>query len=224
MSKEKPRDLLTFYQTFHSKGVMMHTTFGPEPKMTIQPNQIKHAGETIDYTITYLEMTERPSYARPHMFDKTPSALIRAASPPNWYFLNLYDAVGRNHEWQDMHALSDEELGAYLRHDHMQLFTYLRNGWPHGFFMLDNREAPAVDLAYFGLVPEAIGQGLGTYLIQTAIHMGWDIPGTERMTIQTCTLDHPRALALYQKHGFKPIAQETKSRVLTMDWDPSGFP
>ncbi|TGV78967.1 GNAT family N-acetyltransferase, partial [Mesorhizobium sp. M2D.F.Ca.ET.145.01.1.1] len=27
-------------------------------------------------------------------------------------------------------------------------------------------------------------------------------------TVQTCTLDHPAALPLYQKLGFKPVAQK----------------
>jgi hypothetical protein len=34
-------------------------------------------------------------------------------------------------------------------------------GWPQGFFMLDRREAGICDLAYFGLVPEAVGAGWG---------------------------------------------------------------
>ena len=54
----------------------------------------------------------------------------------------------------------------------------MRAGWPHGFFVLDGRAPGRCDLAYFGLVPEAIGRGLGTFLLQTAVHMAWDRPGT----------------------------------------------
>jgi hypothetical protein len=35
------------------------------------------------------------------------------------------------------------------------------------------------------------------------------------MTLDTCTLDHPRALALYQRAGFVPVCREDKTRVLT---------
>ena len=182
------------------------------------------AGETVDYTVTYLEMLERPGYARPHLFGNTPSALIHAENPPNWYFLTLYDAVGRDYEWQDRHDQPEDELSAFVSSDQVQLFTFLRNGWPHGFFVLDHREEGRCDIAYFGLVRQAVGLGLGTWLLETAVHMAWDIPGTERVTLNTCTLDHPRALALYQKHGFKPVAQESLSRVLTRDWDPTKFP
>lgn len=182
------------------------------------------AGETVDYVITYLEMRDRPSYPRPHLFGKDPSALVHSVKPPVWYFLALYDAVGKPYAWDDMHDVDAEELRDYVQNDAMDFYTFTRNGWPHGFFMLDRRKEPDCDLAYFGLVPEAIGQGLGTWLLQTAVHMAWDIPGVERLTLQTCTLDHPRALANYQRNGFTPLGQETKSRILKRDWDPARFP
>jgi hypothetical protein len=30
----------------------------------------------------------------------------------------------------------------------------------------------------------------------------------KQLVIQTCTFDHPRALGLYQRHGFTPFAQQ----------------
>jgi GNAT superfamily N-acetyltransferase len=66
-------------------------------------------------------------------------------------------------------------------------------------------------------VPEAIGRGLGTWLLRTAVHAGWDMPGTVRMTVNTCSLDHPAALSLYQKAGFSPMRQEQRSRILARD-------
>lgn len=175
------------------------------------------AGTEVPYTITYLEMGTRPSYDRPSLPLGPPTALIAAEKPPVWYFLDLYHAVGRHHEWVDWDAKPEAELTAYVQDPEMRLYTLMRSGWPAGFFMLDNRKAPTCDLAYFGLVPEAIGQGLGSYMLKTAIHAGWDIPGTTRMTIETCTLDHPAALGLYQRYGFVPYAQAEKRRVLTRD-------
>lgn len=182
------------------------------------------AGEEVDYTITYLEMTERPGFDRPQLIRNEPSALIRAQNPPRWYFLSLYDAVGADYEWVDWHNRPVATLDAYLANPDIQLFTLLSNGWPNGFFMLERKENTICDLAYFGLVPEAIGKGLGTWLLKTAIFAAWDLPDVEKLTLNTCTLDHPRALAHYQKHGFVPVGQETKTRVLTKNWDPSRFP
>ncbi|MXU64896.1 GNAT family N-acetyltransferase [Oceanomicrobium pacificus] len=175
------------------------------------------AGARIDYTVTYLEMTDRPSVARPHAPLNQNLLLIAAENPPPWYFLSLYDAVGGELEWTDWHQRPAEELAAFVSDPDVTLFTLMRTGWPAGFFMLDTREAGVCDLAYFGLVPEAVGLRLGSYLLQTAVHTGWDQPGVQRMTVNTCTLDHPRALPLYQKMGFSPVRQERQSRILTRD-------
>ena len=56
---------------------------------------------------------------------------------------------------------------------------------------------------------------LGRFLLGTAIHTAWEAPGTERVTVNTCTLDHPRALGLYQRMGFVPVRREERRRTLT---------
>jgi GNAT superfamily N-acetyltransferase len=143
--------------------------------------------------------------------------LVAAENPPAWYFLQLYDAVGADYEWTDQHRRSAEEQAAFIADPRVTLCTLIRSGWPHGFFVLDSREAGICDLAYFGLVAEAMGQGLGTFLVATAVHMAWDRPGTTRVTVNTNTLDHPRALPLYQKVGFEPVRREVVTRVLDRD-------
>lgn len=176
------------------------------------------AGTEVPFTVTYLEMTRRPEFGRPQLHGDI--RLDRAIDPPVWYFLALYDAVGRDYEWQDRFDQAEEDpaaLQAFVRHPDVVIWTALRNGWPQGFFMLDWREPGACDLAYFGLVPQAMGTGLGRPLLQTAIATGWERPGVERMSVNTCTLDHPAALMLYQKMGFSPVRTEERTRVLVYD-------
>ncbi|MEM9012976.1 MAG: GNAT family N-acetyltransferase [Pseudomonadota bacterium] len=157
------------------------------------------------FTITYLEMTAPPSFGRPPLPLGAATALLAAEDPPVWYFLALYRAVGDAHYWVDMTSRPEEEVAAYLTRPGMTLYTLMRNGWPAGFFLLDEGEEGESDLAYFGLVPEAIGQGLGSWLLRTAVLTAWERPGIERLTVNTNTLDHPRALPLYQRMGFVPI-------------------
>ena len=183
---------------------------------------VQKAGTEVAYTITYLEMETRPSFGYPRLPITSKAALLRAEDPPVWYFLSLYDAVGRDYAWEDMHEIPLEEATAQL--DRSQLFTLTEKGWPQGFFLLEQMAQGTVDLAYFGLVPEAVGSGLGKWLLQTAILMAWDMDGTERLTVNTCTLDHPRALALYQKNGFHPVRREEKNRILTRDRDLTRIP
>lgn len=169
-------------------------------------------GEDIAYTVTFLEMQARPARPRPPASAIKGLSLMRARTPPTHFFRYLYDAVGSGHHWTDMHALSDEEVARFAQHEDVALMVLYLTGWPAGFAMLDRREKPLTDLAYFGLAPEALGRGLGDWLLGTAIHMAWD-SSPSRLTVNTCTLDHPRALPLYQKWGFTPIRREQKRRV-----------
>lgn len=186
--------------------------------MTVLP-----AGTEVDYTVTWLQMTACPSYDWPHLPSGPPATLLHAEHPPRWWFLTMYDAVGRDYAWEDGQQEAPEKLQAYLD-DGKQMYTLMRRGVPAGFFMLDISKTDVTDLTYFGLVRQAIGQGLGTYLLRTAILTAWQRKGVQRMTVNTCTLDHPRALAHYQKNGFTPIRREGFKRTLTRPRDTSRIP
>jgi GNAT superfamily N-acetyltransferase len=175
------------------------------------------AGDTVRYRVTWLEMDARPAYGWPRLPVGREALLVRADTPPWWYFLSLYEAVGRDHAWTDQLSVTPEALNAWIQHPDVALYSLMAQGWPQGFFLLDSREDGICDLAYFGLVPEAIGKGMGWWLLQTAILTGWDRPGTRRMTVHTCTLDHPRALGQYQRAGFAPVRTEERERVLSRD-------
>ncbi len=187
--------------------------------MTIQP-----AGTEVSYTVTWLEMAERPHYPWPHLPATHPATLLHAEAPPVWFFLALYDAVGRDYAWEDMHSEDPAALQAWLDDPAVSLYTLMMKGWPQGFFVLDARSEGSTDLAYFGLVPEAVGQGLGTYFLRTAILTAWDREGLETLTVNTCTLDHPRALQAYQASGFAPVRREDLTRTLTRARDLSRIP
>lgn len=182
------------------------------------------AGTEVAYTVTYLEMSERPGFGWPHLPAGSQAALLKAVDPPVWYFRSLYDAVGRDYAWEDMPKRSDDEVSDWLDPDRMTLWTLIEHGWPHGFFLLDEQDGGETELVYFGLVREAIGQGLGSWLLKTAILTAWERPGLAKLTVNTCTLDHPRALQTYQKAGFHPVRREDKTRVLTRDRDLTLIP
>ena len=165
---------------------------------------------TAPYTVTWLEMTARPAAPRralPH----PGLSLVRAQNPPVHYFRYLYDAVGSAYEWTDLHAWTDAEIAAFAQADAMHLNVAHLDGCPAGFVMLDFREVPVADIAYFGLMPEAVGKGLGSWLLLEGIHDAWDA-GIVKLTVNTCTLDHPSALPLYRRMGFIPVRSEERDR------------
>lgn len=175
------------------------------------------AGEQVAVAVTWLEMTARPEGPPPPLPMNAPVSLMRADKPPAAYFRYLYDLVGEEYEWTDRHADSPDELTAMLHHDDVALYSLIFDGWPAGLFLLDWRETAACDLAYFGLSGEVLGRGLGKWLLSEAVRTGWDRDGVERMTVNTCSLDHPRALPMYQRAGFSPVRRTEVQRVLTRD-------
>lgn len=185
---------------------------------------IQKAGTEVAYSVTFLEMADRPGFDWPRLPAGCTAALLKAETPPVWWLLSLYDAVGRDYAWEDIHKREHDELEAWLGCPETSLYTLLDHGWPQGFFLVDGQEGGVTDLAYFGMVPEAVGRGLGSWLLKTAILTAWDLPGTEKVTVNTCTLDHPRALALYQKNGFTPVRREDRTRILGRDRDLSRIP
>lgn len=161
--------------------------------------------ESIAVTVTFLEM-QRPPSSYPRMPGNKQVALFRARDMPLHYYRYLMDRVGRKWHWVAMLRLSDDELSAYLQAPGRDIRVLYLEGSPIGFFDLHVQAPELVDLAYFGMMSEAIGQGLGRWFLGAAIETAWSYQ-PRRLTVQTCTLDHPAALPLYQKLGFNPIGQ-----------------
>ena len=61
-----------------------------------------------------------------------------------------------------------------------------------------------MELAYFGLVAEEIGNGAGRWLMNEALSRVWSRPQTRRLFVHTCTADSPQALGFYRASGFTP--------------------
>ena len=80
-----------------------------------------------------------------------------------------------------------------------------------GFFELETQDAGNVEIAYFGLLPEFIGQGLGGPLLTATIERAWQLPNTRRVWVHTCTKDHKHAIDNYRNRGFEVFKTEQES-------------
>jgi GNAT superfamily N-acetyltransferase len=163
----------------------------------------------LEVTITYLEMLEQPARGPaqpPRLTEKI--ALMRAERPTVGFYRYLYNAVGEPWVWYERNQLSDEELAAIVQDEKVEICVLYYAGTPAGYAELDFRQEGEVELAYFGLIPDYIGLGLGSYLLDWAIDTAWSRE-PRRLWVNTCTLDHPAALPVYQKAGFMPCDQET---------------
>lgn len=163
--------------------------------------------DLIPVTITYLRMTEPPSRPAPPT-PATPHAIMRAEVPPVHFYRYLYDTVGERWTWSHRRRMSDDELAEIVQDPAVEIMVLYVRGVPAGYAELDFRRLPDVaDLAYFGLMPEFIGQGFGPWFLHWAVSELWS-RGPHTVTVNTCTADHPAALSMYQRIGFQPYRRQ----------------
>lgn len=134
-------------------------------------------------------------------------ALLRADGIDPAFYRYLYDRVGEPWLWHARRRLALEALKAEITAAGIAVHVLYVDGVPAGYFELDRRAAPVIDLVYFGLLPQFIGRRLGPFLLDQAIRAAFAEPPAERLTVNTCTLDHAKALTLYQRFGFSPTGQ-----------------
>ncbi|MEX0956307.1 MAG: GNAT family N-acetyltransferase [Rhizobiaceae bacterium] len=159
----------------------------------------------VEVTVTHLEMTT-PHGHYPSLPHGHPIALLKARDIPLHFYRYLQDRVGREWTWVNALRLGDEELAARLHAPERNIRVLYFDGAPAGFFELATELPEKVDIAYFGMMEHATGQGFGRWFLGAAIETAWSYK-PEKITVQTCTADHPAALPLYQKMGFSPVSQ-----------------
>ena len=169
---------------------------------------ISATNRRIPMTVTFLEMTNKPS-ALPPPIPRGKIAFLRSENPPVHFYRYLYDTVGGKYFWVDRRKLSDERLAEIIHAPATQLFVLYTEGTPAGMAELDFRPNGVANIAYFGLMPEAVGRRLGFFFLYQTCMSAWAQP-ISRLLVNTCTLDHPRALPLYQRMGFKPYSREER--------------
>ncbi|MGF1629442.1 MAG: GNAT family acetyltransferase [Kiloniellaceae bacterium] len=216
MVREQNRKVIGFYAAlgyaYTPRAVMARWLELPSPPpdgIELPPDLALAAGRQakVRFTITYLEMTARPSTGPVHPPPAGKVALLRAEHPTVGFYRYLYNSVGGDWRWWYRRQMSDAELAGILADDRVEVFVLYTEGAPAGYFELDRRSATTIDLAYFGLMPHCVGRGLGRYLLYAAIEQAWSY-APKRLTVNTNTMDHPRALPLYQMMGFVPYRQE----------------
>jgi GNAT superfamily N-acetyltransferase len=149
--------------------------------------------------VTYLEQREpAPS---PALYWGSERVTVERLTRPT--YLALYAQVGEPLGWDRRSSMPEGELDALLRGTSLRIYL-LRDhrGEPLGFCEFDRTHFPQIELTYFGLIPDAQGRGLGPWLLATALQGEWR-SNPDRIWLHTDTCDHPAAVSIYQRAGFR---------------------
>lgn len=158
--------------------------------------------------ITSLEMHARPLHGPAHLPAGIKAALLRAESPTVSFYRYLYNTIGEPWLWYERREFDNAALAAIIQDPKVEIYVLYVSGVPAGYGELDRRKDGEIELAYFGLMPEFIGKGLGRYFLTWIVDAAWSHE-PKRLWVHSCNFDHPEALRAYQRAGFAPFDQET---------------
>ena len=158
-------------------------------------------------TTWYLEMRDRAAHARAPSPDPAAS-LVRAEIPSPALNRFLYTSVGGDWHWVDRLPWTWAQWMNWLDTPDVQTWVLYLRGTPAGYCELQRQAAGDVEIAYFGLLPQFTGRGLGKYLLSETIERAWDM-GAQRVWVHTCSLDHASALANYKARGMTQYKEVT---------------
>ena len=153
---------------------------------------------------TYLELDD-PAGVRPAGPPRLDGVEIERVAPPDgalsrWF----YGEVGRTYQWTDHLGRSDAEWQAWA--DGVETWVASVGDARAGYYELRVAD-DGVEVAYFGLLADYHGHGLGGHLLTHALRRAFELG--PRVWLHTCTLDGPVALPNYRARGLRPFRTQT---------------
>ena len=132
---------------------------------------------------TYLEL--RSGDGAPNRQNCDQKFQVQEFAEPSWIFnRDMYIAVGQTWKWIDKLPWTDERWNEYASDPNLRTFAAYYDKKLAGYYELRRSDAPStpshreghkveVEIAYFGLLPDFIGRGLGGTLLTSAIESAW---------------------------------------------------
>ncbi|UCD82164.1 MAG: GNAT family N-acetyltransferase [Desulfobacterales bacterium] len=171
----------------------------------------------IETTTTFLEMLSRKDF-KPKILNRDDVWVKKVEIPTpvinHFFFVN----VGRPWKWYSRLKWTLAEWKALVEKETVTTWIGYIKGSPFGYIELV-RQLESVEIAFFGLLPQYIGMGLGGFLLSEAIRLAWEL-NPQRVWVHTCTLDHKYALDNYLARGLIICKKEKKIEQIPDDDDP----
>src|SRR3954454_24289619 len=119
-------------------------------------------------TVTHLHL-RAPDQLRPKPAPRPDGAVARLPEPIPELNRFFYTAVGGDWYWIDRLPWTYQHWKSYLERPELETWVLSVDGVPAGYFELEAQAQGDVEVAYFGLLPRFIGQGLGSHLLTLAV-------------------------------------------------------
>jgi GNAT superfamily N-acetyltransferase len=163
-----------------------------------------------DVVIQHLELN--PDDFRPRLSQRSDVSFSHVQKPMPELNRFFYAAIGGRWYWLDRRSWNLATWAAHLADpERIETWILAVGGIPAGYVELERKAPDVVEIAYLGVLEQFIGDGLGAHLLSMSCQRAFGM-GAKRVLVNTCNLDHPKALANYQARGFKVVRTEVKSK------------
>ena len=158
-------------------------------------------------TVTYLEMVSYPKHLILTKPEKLNAEIKLMVEPTVDFYRYLYNTIGEKWTWIERRLLDDSDLQKLIRSSDVEIYVLYVDDNVAGFGEIGwDRASNGSEIKYFGLMPDYIGKRLGPYFLNNIINIAWKRKPV-RLRVNTCDLDHPSALQVYQKSGFNILEE-----------------
>ena len=165
---------------------------------------------------TYVEMTS-PQGFLPKTFSNSALSVqkVEVPNPALNHFFFVH--VGQPWRWTSRLSWDYSDWKAWLATEGVSTWVASTQGAPCGYIEFHEVDS-AVEIKFFGLLPQYVGQGLGGIFLSEALRIAWSF-APQRVWLHTCTLDHKYALKNYLARGFVVYDQEVEMEDIPEDDD-----
>lgn len=162
----------------------------------------------VEVIVYYLQMDDPAELrAKPPLHDGL--SLSRSTDTTGRINRDFYHRVGSVWHWTDRADWSEERWNHYAGNTSLHTLIARESDNPVGYAELEKVQ-DEVRIHLFGLLPDAIGRGNGGFFLSEVIRHAWSMQ-PNRITVNTCSLDHPAALQNYLNRGMRIIDTRKKS-------------
>jgi RimJ/RimL family protein N-acetyltransferase len=155
-----------------------------------------------EQVITCLEMTA-PTQLRPGRPSPAPIEMEKIGRAEAHLVRSTYVRIWERLASRGRIAWSAADWEQELLRPGVEAWLARVGGEIAGFVELEAEPDGSVGIVVFGLVPEFQGRGFGSEFLTRATRLAWNIPGAQRVWLQTSSGDHPHAIRNYQARGFR---------------------